>query len=254
MPDVMLVDDERLVARLYARAIEAAGGHAVLFEDGASAFEAIVAQPPALLITDLNMPGLSGLELVERLYARDLKCFPVVLMSADDNMALLQAGVDAGVDDFFVKGIPFQRFMARMQHWLTSPLHGVPAHVRAATSDSLIRAPLGDAPMQRLHDGLDRFVGRTALVVEDMLSLAPADFGRTDSDLLRLLGVIDGTLALLARSNGLAQLRRVEAVAGVLAELPEALAARAATHLPDYGDVAAEATFRHAAQTLVLRP
>ncbi len=254
MSDVMLVDDERLVARLYARAITAAGAQPLLFENGEAAFDAIVSQPPALLITDLNMPGMSGLDLVERLKGRELKRFPVVLMSADDNMALLQAGIAAGVDDFFVKGIPFQRFIARLRHWLDGAWPGVPDHVRAATSDSLIRAPMGDAPMQRLHDGLDRFIGRTALVAEDMLSLVPADFGGAESDILRLLGVIDGMLALLARSNGLAQFRRVEAVAAVLRQLPFALARRAEALLPRYDMVAATATFRHAAQSLILRP
>ncbi|MEM8827004.1 MAG: response regulator, partial [Pseudomonadota bacterium] len=93
MAKVLLADDEALVARLYARAVEVAGHEPSVVTDGEAAFQAIVDDPPALLLTDLNMPGLSGDRLAARLLERGLKTFPIILMSADDTTALVVAGV-----------------------------------------------------------------------------------------------------------------------------------------------------------------
>lgn len=255
LPEVMLVDDERLVARLYARAVEAAGCSATIVGDGEAAFDRVVEQPPRLMLTDLNMPGMSGLDLIARLRDRDLKSFPVILMSADDNVALLQAGVEAGADDFLFKGVPFERIIARLRHWVFGPFSaGQPEHIRAAASDTLVRATPPDPPIAHLHGGIDPLVARTALVLADLLSMQPDDFGANDVDCMRLLGVIDGIIALLTRSNALAQLRRLEAVKQSIDALDGAWPDRLQPLLADYPRIAEAATFRHAAQTLLLRP
>jgi DNA-binding response OmpR family regulator len=129
--EVILVDDERLVAKLYGRAVEAAGYQATLFGDAESAFKHITQREPALLVTDLNMPGLSGYALAERIMERGLKHFPIILMSADDTAELIKAGVASGIDDFLVKGVGFDRFRARLDHWMKGPRTSALRRVRA---------------------------------------------------------------------------------------------------------------------------
>lgn len=251
MREVLLVDDERLVARLYARAVEAAGYQAVIVGDGETAFQRILAAPPALVLTDLHMPGLSGLELARRLLERGLKSCPLILMSADDTAALVNDGVAAGIDDFLVKGVKFDRLTARLRQWLEGPYSGLPAHVRAAALDSLAREAAPARPIAHLHGSIDSIVERGVRVITDMLRHAPAGFGGHIVEQLRLLGVIDGVLALLSRSNGLAQLRRPEALQAVVGRLP-GHAAALLPMLPAIDRIAADATFRHAAESLVL--
>lgn len=251
--EVILVDDERLVAKLYGRAVESAGYRATLFGEGESAFRRVIEQEPDLLITDLNMPGLSGYALAERIMERGLKSFPIILMSADDTAELIKAGVASGVDDFLVKGVGFDRFRARLDHWLKGPFIGLPAHIRVAARESLARSGAPDAPIAQLHGSLTRITGRAAVTVADLLDAVGPDFGRTTVEAIRLLGVIDGVLALLARSNGLVQLRRLEAIVAVAEQVGEPWQARLLPHIGRLEAVARDATFRHAAQSLRLR-
>lgn len=251
--EVFLVDDERLVAKLYGRAVESAGYVATLFGDGESAFERIVEREPNLLITDLNMPGMTGYALAERILERGLKSFPIVLMSADDTVDLIKAGVAAGVDDFLVKGVGFDRFRQRLDHWLNGPFIGLPAHVRSAARESLARSGAPSAPIEQLHGSLERIASRAAITVADLLDVVGPEYGRGAVEAVRLLGVIDGVLGLLTRSNGLAQIRRLEAITEVIAQLGEPWAARLKPHVERIEAISRDATFRHAAQSLRLR-
>jgi CheY-like chemotaxis protein len=251
--DVILVDDERLVAKLYGRAVEAAGYQVSIFGDGESAFQRIVEKEPDLLVTDLNMPGLSGHALAERIMERGLKSFPIVLMSADDTAELIKAGVASGVDDFLVKGVGFDRFRARLDHWLQGPFIGLPAHVRKAARESLARSSVADEPIQRLHGSIERLAERAAITVADLLDAVGPDYGRATIEAVRLLGVIDGVVALLSRSNGLVQLRRLEAIADVSARLGEPWSGRLRPQIERLEAVSRDATFRHAAQSLRLK-
>ncbi len=249
---VLLADDEPLVARLYARAVEASGYQARFAGDGESAYEKIVEAPPDLLVTDLNMPGLGGDALAERILRRGLKTFPIILMTADDTSSLLEAGVRSGVDDFMVKGMPFVQFRARLKHWIDGPFDGLPAHIRADARESIGRRPPPSPPIARLHGDLEWLVSRAAVVVNDLLSREDVHFGERPVERVRLLGVIDGTLALLARSNGLAQLRRLETVSALVNGMGEVRMAQLQPLLKRFEQVARDATFRHAAQSLKL--
>lgn len=252
--EILLVDDERLVAKLYARGIQAAGYDVTIVGNGEEAFERIVASPPALVITDLHMPGLSGLNLAEQLIKRDLKPCPIVLLSADDTTPLLRAGVAAGIDDFLVKGMPFDLMADRLRFWIDGPLCGLPAHVRAAALESFGRLGPAEPPIIHLHGSIEGLVARSASVIGDMLARAPTGFGERNVDRLRLLGVIDGVVGLLARSNALAQLRRPEAMLRLVTRFG-GQAVNALTGLIGRLDsIAEDATFRHAAGTLVLTP
>lgn len=251
--EVILVDDERLVAKLYGRAVEAAGYQATLFGDAESAFRRVVEKEPSLLVTDLNMPGLSGYGLAERIMERGLKSFPIVLMSADDTAELIKAGVASGIDDFLVKGVSFDRFRARLDLWLKGPFIGLPAHVRTAARESLARSGTPDAPIEHLHGSIERLAARAAVTVADLLDAVGPQFGRGATEAVRLLGVIDGVLALLSRSNGLAQLRRLEGIVAVAEALGAPWQARLQPHIERLEALARDATFRHAAQSLRLR-
>ena len=71
------------------------------------ALEALGADHPDLVVSDVMMPKLSGLELVERLKADDAtKAIPVILLSAKAQVDDIRAGLDAGADDYVTK--PFE--------------------------------------------------------------------------------------------------------------------------------------------------
>jgi len=79
---IVIVDDDRDIVDILAEAFDGEGFETITFQDGAAALEHILADPPALVLTDLVMPGLSGGLLVERLRAVYGPELPIVVMSA----------------------------------------------------------------------------------------------------------------------------------------------------------------------------
>jgi CheY-like chemotaxis protein len=243
---ILLVDDEPLVARLHARAITAAGFEARLAQDGETALEMLTEVAPALIITDKNMPGMSGFEFVE--LARESGYDrPIILLSGDDHIGLLTEGLRAGVDDFVVKGMPFAGLTAILEYWTKGPYQRLPKHIRHQALDYFAMAwPLGP-PIQQLRSPLPILESRAAATLKDLLMHAPEGFGEQPVDHLRLLGVAHGILTTLTRSDPLARLR----LPGLLADM---LVERTASHvlLGKLDLLHEDATFQHAHESLRL--
>jgi DNA-binding response OmpR family regulator len=85
MPDftVLLADDEAHVTHVMARAVRAAGLGVITAEDGEEAYELASEHRPDLIVTDLQMPYMSGIDLATKLSEhRTLCAIPVILLSA----------------------------------------------------------------------------------------------------------------------------------------------------------------------------
>ena len=75
-------------------------------EDGASGLQRAAAQPPALVLTDIQMPGIDGFEVLRRLRGNpSLRHIPVVAISADAMPATIARGREAGFDDYLTKPV-----------------------------------------------------------------------------------------------------------------------------------------------------
>ncbi len=246
MSTVLLVDDEPLVARLHARAITAAGFVAKVAQDGESALELLVADDPVLIITDMNMPGMSGFGFAEA--AREKGYIrPMILLSGDDHVRLLIEGLRVGIDDFLVKGMPFAVLTKLLNFWTHGPYRRLPAHIRTSTLDYFNMAwPVGP-PIAQLRDTLTLLEARACATLKDLLLHAPVEFGHSHADRIRLLGVADGILTTLTRSDPLARLRLPELMTRLLDHHPSTRAL-----LAKIDDLFDDATFQHARETLRL--
>ncbi len=218
---VLIADDEPLVAKLYARAIAAIGFEPLVVGDGQTALRAILDQAPSLLITDINMPELDGLQMLTWLGTRKMKSFPVIMLSGDDDVNVLRAGLAAGADDFIIKGMAFSVIQARATFWLGCGLDGLPQQMREAALASLEATPDVRRPAARLNTLPARIAHRVQLVMTDMLSAVPPDFGSTRAGRVRFLGVLDRVTELTVASDGLAQVRRLDIMAEVTAAIAE---------------------------------
>jgi CheY-like chemotaxis protein len=246
MTSILLVDDEPLVAKLHGRAIAAAGYTAVIAQDGEMALEILAESAPALIITDMNMPGMSGFALTQLLrqngYAQ-----PIILLSGDDHVSLLTEGLRAGIDDFLVKGMPFTTLSALLHFWVAGPFQRLPAHIRRDVLDYFDMAwPIGP-PIQQLRSDLPMLESRASATLKDLLMHAPDDFGSVYADRVRLLGVAEGILTTLTRSDPLARLRLPDVLARILVLHPPT-----AMLLSSLDSLFNDATFQHARETLRL--
>lgn len=80
---ILLADDEPHITHVLARSVRNAGFEVLTAEDGEEAFELAAEKRPDLIVTDLQMPYMSGIELAEKLYGRpELAQIPIILLSA----------------------------------------------------------------------------------------------------------------------------------------------------------------------------
>jgi DNA-binding response OmpR family regulator len=106
-PTVLVVEDDPVILRLLEVNFELEGFGVVLAHDGAEGLEAARTQRPDIVISDIMMPKMSGIELVEALKADDATAsIPIILLSAKAQTGDLKSGMDAGADDYITK--PFE--------------------------------------------------------------------------------------------------------------------------------------------------
>ncbi|MFI5401686.1 MAG: response regulator [Planctomycetota bacterium] len=102
MSNVLIVDDSRVDLELASSLIEEAGHKVVLAGNGKEALTKVEAQAPDLIVTDLQMPEMNGLELVEAVRARYPK-IPVVLVTAQGSEEIASAALRAGAASYVPK-------------------------------------------------------------------------------------------------------------------------------------------------------
>jgi len=162
---LLIVEDDAVLADGLSRSLRA-GGYAVdVIDDGERAMAALAAQAYDLVILDLGLPRLGGLEVLQRLRARKNHC-PVLVLTADDSVERRVQGLDLGADDYMAK--PFA-------------LSELEARVRA-----LARRSLGNGQNVLRHGSLTLDpVGRVASIQDQPLELSARELGLLETLLRR---------------------------------------------------------------------
>lgn len=106
MPAIItLVDDDRNILTSVSIALEAEGFKVSTYTDGAAALEAITARQPDLAVLDIKMPGMDGMELLNKL--RRVSAVPVIFLTSKDEEIDEMMGLKMGADDYIRK--PFSQ-------------------------------------------------------------------------------------------------------------------------------------------------
>ncbi|SCF01170.1 DNA-binding response regulator, OmpR family, contains REC and winged-helix (wHTH) domain [Micromonospora viridifaciens] len=146
---VLVVDDDRTVSDVVRRYLEQDGCRVRLSFDGADALAAVAAERPDLVVLDLMMPGLDGIEVCKRLRGR-MPDLPVVMLTALGDEADRVAGLEVGADDYVTKPFSPRELVLRIRSVLRRAAPraaGVPEVLRDGdlTADTERRvARLGD--------------------------------------------------------------------------------------------------------------
>jgi two-component system, OmpR family, alkaline phosphatase synthesis response regulator PhoP len=112
-PTILLVDDEPRIARIARDYLEHAGYAVVTAGDGQQALELARAKPPSLVVLDLNLPGVDGLQ-VARLLRRDGDV-PIIMLTARVEEADRITGLEIGADDYITKPFSPRELVARVK-------------------------------------------------------------------------------------------------------------------------------------------
>jgi DNA-binding response OmpR family regulator len=100
---VLVVDDDATVAEVVDRYLRNAGFDVARAGDGPAALAAAEADAPDLIVLDLMLPGLDGIEVCRRLRERDAAPIPVIMLTALGSEADRIAGLEIGADDYVTK-------------------------------------------------------------------------------------------------------------------------------------------------------
>ncbi|HEX4363062.1 MAG TPA: response regulator transcription factor [Solirubrobacteraceae bacterium] len=113
-PVVLLVDDDAAIRRAVGAGLELEGFRVVRASGGRAALAAVESVAPAVILLDLAMPDLDGLEVLRRLRA-DGDDVPICVLSARDEVDDRVRGLQAGADDYVVKPFALEEVTARLQ-------------------------------------------------------------------------------------------------------------------------------------------
>lgn len=111
---VLVVEDERDLNRILVKTFCAEGYSADACFDGAEALEFLSGAQYDVVILDVMMPRLDGMELLRRMRARGDDT-PVILLTAKDSIPDRVRGLDAGADDYLIKPFSFDELLARIR-------------------------------------------------------------------------------------------------------------------------------------------
>jgi len=112
-PRVLVVEDDDEIAQALARSLRMEGYEVRLSPDGQDALDQSVAFVPDLVVLDLGLPKLDGLEVAKRLRAVDDT--PILMLTARDALESRVEGLDSGADDYLVKPFERQELLARLR-------------------------------------------------------------------------------------------------------------------------------------------
>ena len=111
---ILIVDDEHLVRWSVRRYLEAEGFVAIDAASGPEALEILSKENISILITDLIMPEMNGVELIRK--AREVNPeLPILVITANDSSALVNSATEAGAIRTFNKPIPFRELVGAVQ-------------------------------------------------------------------------------------------------------------------------------------------
>jgi DNA-binding response OmpR family regulator len=149
---VLVVDDDRTVSDVVRRYLERAGYQVTQAGDGQAALAAVARDQPDLVVLDLMLPKVDGLEVCRRLRA-DPDGVPIVMLTALGEEADRVLGLRVGADDYVTKPFSPRELVLRVQSVLRR--HGN----RAGDGDERAGAP-GDGPHTLVDGALEVDVGR----------------------------------------------------------------------------------------------
>lgn len=153
-PPVLIVDDDKELRTLLVVAMRRAGLETIEASGGAEALAIVSQQRVSVVVCDLRMPGVSGLEVVREMRRRaETSTLPVLLMTGSGDSDSVIEGLEAGADDFLAKPVRLEELIARVRAHLrtqdswTSQLD-IEIQSRADAVRAIAQLPLSGDPEQ----------------------------------------------------------------------------------------------------------
>ncbi|MCB1877753.1 MAG: response regulator [Chromatiales bacterium] len=114
--DVLAIDDDRFVQKMIRKALAEGGLSVRTADDGESGLMAAKGEVPDIILLDVEMPGINGYEVCEKLRTTDTtKTVPIVFLSSHSSLRERLQGYEVGADDYLVKPFEAEHLLARIK-------------------------------------------------------------------------------------------------------------------------------------------
>jgi DNA-binding response OmpR family regulator len=115
-PTIMVADDAELNRQLYRRLLQRSGYNVIDAKDGCETLSQIERSTPDLLLLDLTMPGVSGVEVLRQLRGDyDQIALPIIVVTGHTDVQMIRTCLDAGANDYVLKPIVWSILKARLE-------------------------------------------------------------------------------------------------------------------------------------------
>ncbi|MBA4342508.1 MAG: DNA-binding response regulator [Methylibium sp.] len=139
MPHLLVVEDDRRVSDFLSRGLRAEGYQITVVERGDLVQKSVEQVEPDLILLDVMLPGINGVEACQRLRAARLRT-PVLMLTAMDALEDKVAGLRCGADDYLTKPFAFDELLARIE----ALLRRAEAHLEEAGKGRVRQVSLAD--------------------------------------------------------------------------------------------------------------
>jgi two-component system KDP operon response regulator KdpE len=135
---ILIVDDERQITRVLRTSLQSSGYEISIANNGLEAFELFRSDAPDLVITDLAMPEMDGLELTRAI--RRIAETPIIVLSVREQETMKVAALDEGADDYVTKPFSMPELLARVRANLRKHMHEDPPQAQITVGELFIDA------------------------------------------------------------------------------------------------------------------
>jgi DNA-binding response OmpR family regulator len=137
VPKIVVVDDDHEILNLIAMLLRRIGAEAWTFYDGQAALKHLSSQTPDLIILDLMLPDVDGLQILRQLRDREeFDRVPVLILSAKADPDTIRDGLDLGADGYITKPYIANTLIDKVRLMLLSERHARPRSGPPSSSDS----------------------------------------------------------------------------------------------------------------------
>jgi DNA-binding NarL/FixJ family response regulator len=199
---ILIVDDHRLMAAALKEALDDVGDIRVIgtVHSGSDALSAVTRAQPHVVLLDVNMPGMSGLECLDVIH-RDYPSVKVVMLSAGDDIDVIRDAFKRGAAAYIVKSVDPADLPAALRNVCEGTVFHAPAALNSTAPDPMLEAGLTERELTMLK-AVARGLSNKAISEECWVTEQTVKFHL--NNVYRKLGVRNRTAAAgFAHEHGL---------------------------------------------------
>lgn len=219
---IVLAEDDPRLRKLYSDTLTASGFHVFAAADGTGALELLSKVTPRLVLLDIMMPKMNGIDTCKRARGIVGDDVPIIFLSTLDRIDILRDCVAAGGDDYMIKSDALKDLIERIKQWTRKggkgQLAGRRKQMLTHVATEMDGGDKSEPPEEKLTSDNNEDVRDISNFVYEARMLAGEQFGMTVPEKLHLIGYVTGITEHWAETKGTLNKNFNDYLRGVLRE------------------------------------